>query len=59
MSVQQPEVIAVKPKKAATSKFKSDEELIAWVAKQRLLYAAGDLPEWCVERLEKIPGWKW
>ena len=31
---QTPEVIAVKPKKAATSKLGIDEELIAWVAKQ-------------------------
>lgn len=38
---------------------KSDADMEAWVAEQRRLYAAGQLPQWKVRRLEQIPGWTW
>jgi len=31
----------------------------AWIAKQRREYAAGTLPQWKIDQVNKIPGWDW
>jgi hypothetical protein len=37
----------------------TDAQTEAFIAEMRRAYAAGILPEWQKERLEKIPGWTW
>lgn len=37
----------------------TESEIEAWIGRHRRLYAAGELPEWKIKRLEKIPGWSW
>lgn len=37
----------------------TDQENNAFMHEQQRLYAAGELPKWKIERLEKIPGWSW
>lgn len=36
-----------------------DEKIVAWIAKARKQYAAGDLQPYQIRRLEKVPGWSW
>lgn len=38
---------------------KSNAKLEEWISEQRRLYAAGELSEWQIKRLEKIRGWTW
>lgn len=38
---------------------KSDEEIVQWIAEKRKLYAAGELPNHQIRRIDQIPGWSW
>jgi hypothetical protein len=37
----------------------TDTQIEAWMTQRRKEYAAGTLPQWKINRLEKIPGWEW
>lgn len=36
-----------------------DEVIEKFVEEQRRLYAAGELAQWKIDRLERTPGWSW
>lgn len=37
----------------------TDKELLEWAAEQRKKYERGELSEWEIAAIEKIPGWTW
>jgi hypothetical protein len=37
----------------------TDKEVEKWIKAQQKLYAAGELPQWKIKRLEAIEGWTW
>ena len=43
----------------STTTTKAKSKIAAWIDEQRDLFAAGELPNWKIQRLEKIPGWTW